>query len=115
MDLSVKPHSFTTTVGGRPAASPVARWQAARGDVMTNRRHAPLRLDQFDRQVLLLLDGTLDHSQLVDMLAELASQGRISVMEAQQPVDNPRRVRELLELALPRVLVHLAKNAFLVA
>jgi methyltransferase-like protein len=114
VDLHVKPHSFTTTLSERPAASPLARWQAARGEVVTNRRHAPVRLDQFDRQVLQLLDGSRDLSQLVDQLAEWASQGRISVIEGQRTVESPQRVRQLIELTLPQGLARLRENAFLV-
>jgi methyltransferase-like protein len=114
VDLHFQPQSFVTTVSERPAASPLARWQAARGEVITNRRHAPVRLDQFDRQVLQLLDGARDLSQLVDQLAEWASQGRMSVMEGQQIVHSPQRVRQLIELALPQALARLCENAFLV-
>ena len=34
-----------TAAGERPEASPVARWQAARGPELTNLRHDPVRLD----------------------------------------------------------------------
>ncbi|MBI3838232.1 MAG: methyltransferase regulatory domain-containing protein, partial [Planctomycetia bacterium] len=114
VDVHVKPHSFSTIVSQRPAASPLARWQAARGEVVTNRQHVPVRLDQSDRQVLQLLNGTRDQSELLDQLAEWASQGRLHVTEGQQPVASPQRIRQLLELALPQVLSRLAQNAFLV-
>ena len=115
IDVHLKPHSFMTSASQRPAATALARWQAAHGEVATNRRHAPIQLDNFDRHVLQLLDGTRDHAGLLDQLVIWASQGRIAVMEGQQSVRSPQRAWQLLELALPQVLTRLAQNAFLVS
>ena len=65
VELRLREPQFTTHVSERPVASPVARWQAARDDVVTNLRHASIKLDDpLDRQLLLLLDGTRDRAAL---------------------------------------------------
>ena len=63
------PPPLTTSVSERPEASPLARHQARSGQLVTNLRHASVRLeDDLGRRLVVLLDGTRDHVQLLDEL-----------------------------------------------
>jgi methyltransferase-like protein len=66
------------SIGARPVASKLARWQARNGRVIHNRRHRTVRtLGNFDRQVLSLLDGSRDLAGLQAQLAAGSSQEMI--------------------------------------
>ncbi len=67
--LHVVPPRLATTVGARPVASPLARWQATHRDHVTNLRQESVRIgDAAARQILTLLDGSRDSRALVDAL-----------------------------------------------
>jgi hypothetical protein len=55
-------------VSDRPLASPVARWQAARGKMLTTAFHLSVQVDETGRNLILWLDGTLNRAQLLDKL-----------------------------------------------
>jgi SAM-dependent methyltransferase len=90
--LHVHPPRLTTTPGDAPRASALARHQARAGAVVTNLRHAGVRIeDDLGRRLVTLLDGTRDRAALADELrAFLADRG--------QPV--PEDLPESLERSL---------------
>lgn len=60
---------FAAHCGERPLASPLARAQAKRSDLVTSLRNVTIRLaDQPARELLLLADGTRSREQLVQAL-----------------------------------------------
>ncbi|MBI4877707.1 MAG: methyltransferase regulatory domain-containing protein [Acidobacteria bacterium] len=64
---------YVTEVSERPEAFPLARWQAREGSQLTTLRHSSVRLeDPLTRALLLLLDGTRNHSRIVDEMALVA-------------------------------------------
>jgi hypothetical protein len=55
----------TATPGDRPRASALARHQARSGHLVTNLRHAAVRIeDDLGRRLVTLLDGSRDHAAL---------------------------------------------------
>ncbi len=64
----VVPHAmgprYVRAAGLRPVAAGYARWQAARGAVVTTRRHTQVTLDGFCRDVIGLLDGSRDRGEV---------------------------------------------------
>jgi len=57
---------FALTVSEKPLASPLARFQALRGTLITNLFHVNIKLeDDLGRQLLLMLDGTRDRAALI--------------------------------------------------
>jgi methyltransferase-like protein/2-polyprenyl-3-methyl-5-hydroxy-6-metoxy-1,4-benzoquinol methylase len=115
VELRRHPAPFTAAVSARPTASPLARWQAERGDVATNRSHEAMRLEYFERHMLPLLDGTRDLPSLVEELTAQAASGRFVIFDQQQLVQSPEQTRKSLDIALPETLAQLARSAFLVA
>ena len=66
VDLRLRAGAFAREPGERPEASRLARLQAERRDVVTNLRHADVRLeDEAIRVLLRLLDGTRDRAALL--------------------------------------------------
>lgn len=112
--LHSHPPSFLSHPTEAPAASPVARAQARRGELVCNRRHEVVRLDTFDRHLIELLDGTRDRSQLIAQLAAAAAEGRLIVMEHQRQVQNFEDAKRVFGIALPEALARLARSALLI-
>lgn len=64
--------AFTTNVSERPVASPVARWQAARGDFVTSLFHIAVKVeDEIGRNLITWLDGTHHREALAAKLWQL--------------------------------------------
>jgi SAM-dependent methyltransferase len=76
--LHVCPPRPTTTPGDAPRASALARYQARAGAMVTNLRHASVRIeDDLGRRLVTLLDGTRDRAALAaDLQAFLVERGR---------------------------------------
>ena len=109
------PDAFVSRPSERPLGGPLARWQAARSEIVTNRRHEPVRLDSFDRHVLSLLDGQLTTEALLDRLTQAADEGQLAVMDAEQRPQSGEAARKALAEALPAALDRLAYSALLIA
>jgi SAM-dependent methyltransferase len=63
--LHVQPPRVSERPSARPLASPVVRWQASRGRMLTNLCHEPLQIPEGPpRALLALLDGKRDHADL---------------------------------------------------
>ncbi len=106
---------FVSQVSQRPAASPFARWQAAEGEPPTNRRHEAVWLENIDAQVLSLLDGSRDQSQLLDALVDSVRSGRLDIIEENQRVRGLEYIKPLLAATLADSLPRLAQHALLVS
>jgi cyclopropane fatty-acyl-phospholipid synthase-like methyltransferase/methyltransferase-like protein len=87
--------AFVIEAGARPQASPVARLQAARGAHVTNMRHETVGIDDADRRLLSLLDGSLE---------------RVTAAAQAFPGQPPESASKALDDALAR----LARQALLV-
>lgn len=97
--LHVHPPALTTAPGDAPRTSALARHQAGTGQVVTNLRHASVRIeDELGRRLVTLLDGTRDR-------AALAAALRASLVERGDPV--PEDLLDGLERSL-QGLAHLA-------
>jgi methyltransferase-like protein len=71
-DIHVHDFPCEETVTERPAASRLARYQAARSRTVTNACHKGVQLDEIGRNLILLLDGTRDHQQIAQDLSAIA-------------------------------------------
>jgi hypothetical protein len=78
VQLHAMPPPLTTSVSARPEASPLTRHQARAGELVTNLRHASVRIeDDLGRRLVVLLDGTRDRVQLLhELRAFLLGTGR---------------------------------------
>lgn len=97
---------IATAVPEKPAATPVARYQASRGDLVTNLFHQPLNLLPLDRVVLPLLDGTRTKGDVEAAVAEALGAGRIAPTDSgRAPAENeaPKAAADLAALSLRRL------------
>lgn len=102
-ELHAGPIPVAQHVSERPRAFGVARWQAARSDIVTNLRHEGVRLDEDDaRQVLAAADGTRDREGIAAVLGPRPDAARIAgeclerfaftgLLEARVPSKAPQR------------------------
>ena len=101
------PDSFTVEISALPVASPWARWQAEHGQLVTNRKHQPQRMEYLERQVLQLCDGRHDQTAIVEGLMTLVSQGQMAIRGADGQVENEERTRSALTSILANLLTQL--------
>ena len=113
-EFQVQPEQFVTTPGERPRVCELARLQASRGKDLTNRRHERLHLDHFDRQVVSLLDGQHDRTELVEELTNLAKDRVLNITANERNIIDPQEVREIMRDALEDALRRLARLAILI-
>jgi methyltransferase-like protein len=113
--LHLHPPVLTAQPGPRPTASPLARWQAARGaDSIHDLRHRLAKPDPFGRYLLPLLDGTRDRAALVELLAAKSMAGEFEVRDgAGKPATEPDLIRQVLSTWVDDALGRLAKSALL--
>ena len=81
---------------------------------MTDRQHCSPPLDDFQRQLLVLLDGTRSRTDLLEALTHKVRDGELLLHQDGNRVSTPSNVRELLDSWLTPALESLARCALLV-
>ena len=95
-------------------ASPLARWQVESGsEVISNLGHRAVMLDEFQRRLLPLLDGTRDATQLTAELVRRAQSGELNVQLDDGAKPDPAQLEQILGQACRRGLHVLAKSLLL--
>jgi len=79
VDFSTIAPATSPELSDHPAATPLVRYQAQRGAVVTNRRHRPVSLNEFDRRVLEQLDGSRTRADLHKLVADLVKNGTLTM------------------------------------
>jgi methyltransferase-like protein/protein-L-isoaspartate O-methyltransferase len=116
VEFRVAAPRFTLDIAERPLASPLARLQAARNEMVTNLCHQLVQINDLDRFLLQHLDGTKDHEVLRCLVAEAVVSGDVELSSSEDiPIRNPDRVRETIAASLAPSLQRIAMNALLVA
>jgi methyltransferase-like protein/SAM-dependent methyltransferase len=114
LEIGVAPPRFCTSVAACPRASPLARFQAERGPIVTNLRHQRVQLGALDHELLRNLDGSRDRSALAGILDEALACGRLTVSNKSGPLKANARTPELVAEILEHGLTGLARLALLV-
>jgi methyltransferase-like protein/predicted O-methyltransferase YrrM len=110
LELRSTPTGCVARPGARPLASPLARWQAARGmQKATSLRHEVATLDAEHARLVQLLDGTRGREAIYRAVAEWAPGGASATGEPAGQVTPAVRAR------VDRMLAELARSALLVA
>jgi methyltransferase-like protein/ubiquinone/menaquinone biosynthesis C-methylase UbiE len=116
VELHVSPGAFTLEVSARPLASPLARWQLGQGLNVTTLRHAPITIeDTLLRSLILLLDGTRDHSTLLRDLTAAVAGGEARLERAGRVITDHADIAETLSRELPQALAGVARLPLLIA
>ena len=111
VELRIRPASFSMQVRERPLAWLVARQDARVGPHVSNLRHETVTLDEFNRQLLLRLDGTRDRAALVDEMVQLVMTNQLAIQQEGVEVRDPATVRAITTQAVDQNLVTLARVA----
>jgi len=115
VEWRLTPVRFTTAVAPKPAATALARLQAASGYKVTNMRGETVTLDEIHRQTLRHLDGKNDVGAVSEGLLSAVSRGELVLQREadKSAVRDEAEMRQLLGPALEKVLANLAKKALL--
>jgi methyltransferase-like protein len=106
---------FTPQPSERPIASPLARYEAARGSDVTNVLHRRITLpDPSLRKLLGWLDGENDRAALVAKLAKPVLSGKATLEIEGRRLSDKWQVRAALEPQVDGWLAQLARDALLV-
>jgi methyltransferase-like protein/cyclopropane fatty-acyl-phospholipid synthase-like methyltransferase len=115
VELHSMPSAFTTSVSKAPRAGALARLQAARGSRVTNVRHESLALNDVERQLLILLDGTLGREQVIERLLAAVESGQLQLKRGDQPIIDRADQLEQVGRFYDQLLPHLGRKALLAA
>jgi methyltransferase-like protein/SAM-dependent methyltransferase len=114
VEVSVAPARCALGVSERPVVSRLARVQAREGDWLATRRHTVYKLDELDRRLVPLLDGSHDLPALLDEVAGQVAGGSLRMVHEGQPILDRARAREVLATIVPARLAALARNGVLI-
>ncbi|MDR3677188.1 MAG: class I SAM-dependent methyltransferase [Acidobacteriota bacterium] len=82
VDLHLHIPPYVLHVSDKPLASPLARWQARRRDVVSTLHHMTLKLrDTIHRGILALLDGSRDRAALRADLLQVFASGTLDLLD----------------------------------
>lgn len=114
VSLYSHPSGCVPSGGQTPCASPLVRYQAERGNAVTNQRHETVRLDEFEREIIKRMDGVQTIDGLTDQLLELSV-----TIETQSDGDDPapqpiKPSHEQLRAAIENSLTRLAQTGLLI-
>jgi methyltransferase-like protein/cyclopropane fatty-acyl-phospholipid synthase-like methyltransferase len=115
VELHGMPITFARQPGVKPTAFPLARVQASRGPVVTNRRHEVVRLNDLDRHLVPMLDGTNDRAALIEKLTAIAQGGQLNVQKDNMTIYDPNEIKQALTSVMDQALLNVARMALLVA
>jgi len=106
--------SFTKTVSEMPITTKIARMQAPNSQMVTNRRHEVVRLNDLDRQLLPLCDGEHTRDMMVEKLLKVTLDGALNVQQDNQSLTDPEKIRTALKGVLEPSLAGLGRHALLI-
>ena len=113
IDLHTVGYGVTHHVSSHPRVSRLSLLQATRATAITNRLHRIVSLNDEQRRIVTLLNGTRNYEQLVDCLAEMIVRGDLVVHEGPQNF-NTADAHTLATKRLPLILQSLADEALLI-
>jgi methyltransferase-like protein len=106
---------IATEPGERPRTTALARRNAAGDTRVVSLRNHNAVLEEVDRLVLPLLDGSRNRAAIVDAMSALVSAGRLNLVSDGQPISGPSEVHEALVSLVRSSLRRIADQALLIA
>lgn len=114
IELHTQVPSFVTEVSERPVASSLARHMAQRAASVTNVRHFTVELNDFERLVLVRLDGARTVEDLLQSVLADVAEGRMDLEAGGSDVSGVEEARDLMSSVLDSALSSFAARALLV-
>jgi methyltransferase-like protein len=107
IDIFADRPPLTLAVAAKPAATPLARYQAEHGSLVTNRAHDSLQLDATARFIVMACNGERDAAGIVGFLAPFANNGALKLTDQGNPIETQAELRAALQsrvaIALPKL------------
>lgn len=102
---------YVSAVSLRPVASPLVRAQARQSEWVANLRHRLVHLTDFERMVVMYLDGTRDKAAMCEILLSAMAEGTIDCTESNDlaitdPTLRGAAVKQMLEPCLQNLAFH---------
>lgn len=114
IELHGMPIPVTRTPGERPVVLGHARVTAARSGFVANRRHEVVRLNDLDKHLIPLLDGTNDRAALVEKLVAVSRTGSLNVQRDGIPLHDPAEVASALASIIDPALANVGRMGIIV-
>jgi len=115
IELHGMPITFVKTPGPNPTVMPLARLQAEKQLMVTNRRHEVVRLNDLDRHLVPLLDGKHDKAAIVEKLTVVAQSGSLNVQKDGLTLYDAKEIKIALDSIIDQAVANVARLALLVA
>lgn len=106
-DIAIEP-------GPRPTVGPLTRHGAAKGRSATNHWHEYVRLNPFERELALLLDGTRDLAAIVAAMSKKVAEAHAAAKAVDEDVPKGFPAAAETEAQIEVALRRFARNALLV-
>jgi methyltransferase-like protein len=113
IELHVSNSCCTRRIMDFPRASPYARSQAASGKRVTTLHHRQRLLNDFEWQLLLLLDGSHDRAALIDHILKQVDGGALAIQPPLSKTLSQDERRNRISHAVEQTLQALALSALL--
>lgn len=115
VDMHTTDPPIANDPGDRPHAPALARRNAGKAARVVSLRNHVAVLEEIDRLILPLLDGSRDRDAIVDQLAASVAEGRLNLKSDGQPIRGQEAVREVLASIVRSSLRRIADQALLLA
>ncbi|MFO0843687.1 MAG: hypothetical protein U0797_15035 [Gemmataceae bacterium] len=107
--------TFSTRVSDKPVAAPVARMMAEENQAVATMRHQCIVLNDLDRQLIPMLDGSHTRLSMRTKLLEAFNQGQINLARQGQPIKEEHKARPILTEMIDQQLARYAETGLLIA
>jgi methyltransferase-like protein/SAM-dependent methyltransferase len=106
---------FITYVSEMPRASDLARYQATTKEHVTNQLHETIPADVFTRNLIAILDGTLNKAEILEEMHTLVKNGTLFVHKDGKQLTEGEPLKLALKEVVNDSLVKISKAAILIA
>ena len=111
LDFRYLPDRFQAQPGSKPQVSAWARWQAERGNQVTNLRHEMLTVCDVTRAIIPLIDGKRSPASLSEEMLKLVDAGRLK-LQASTELNKNQKLQFLQQMS-EKILDQMARSALL--
>jgi len=113
LELTTRPIKRSSLISLKPRAFMLAQIQAVTLGMVTNPKHQMIRLGDFEKVLLPILDGKTTITEIINKFKNLVNENKIVVNDNGAQAD-ATRVGEIIQQQVENALKVLAKNGMLV-
>jgi methyltransferase-like protein len=113
LELTTRQINRSSLISSKPRAFKLAQIQAGTIGMVTNPRHQMIRLGDFEKVLLPMLDGKTTITEIINNFKDLVNTNKITVKDNGIQAD-ATRVGEIVQQQVENALQTLAKNGMLV-